>query len=154
VAKANVNEVADYILWYFQEAGQPITNLKLQKLLYYVQAWHLAVADNEPLFDSTFKAWTHGPVNTETYHRFKDFRWNPIEGEINKPELPQDALELIDEVLENYGEFSAYQLEYLTHQERPWLEARGDLEPDEASTAVIKNESMAEFYRSQLQAED
>ena len=67
----NINDVCDYIILQLSEAGEYLNNLKLHKLLYYVQAWHLAFY-GERLFDGGFQAWIHGPVNREIYDRFKE----------------------------------------------------------------------------------
>lgn len=63
-------EIADYIILYFQEHGEPLTNLKLQKLLYYAKGWYLALYD-KPLFNDKIEAWVHGPVVPSIYHAFK-----------------------------------------------------------------------------------
>lgn len=83
---APATKIADYLLAECRERGELLTNLKLQKLLYYADAWNLALRDR-PLFEEKFKAWVHGPVLTSQYHRFKDYRWKPISEEIEMPEL-------------------------------------------------------------------
>jgi uncharacterized phage-associated protein len=138
--------LAHYIVRYFQEAGDPIDNLKLQKLLYYVQGWHLAVY-NKPAFPEEIEAWVHGPVLPGVYVEYKQYRWNPIVGEIAKPELDKDLRELTDEVLEVYGTDSGYQLERRTHSEEPWITARKGLARDEESHAVITKASMKTFFK-------
>lgn len=67
------NSVSDYLLVENRERGENLTNLKLQKLLYYAQAWHLALR-NAPLFDEDFQAWVHGPVLPSQYLRFRSFQ--------------------------------------------------------------------------------
>jgi uncharacterized phage-associated protein len=142
-------KVADYIISFFYEYGDAITNLKLQKLMYYAQAWHLAIFD-KPLFEGDFEAWVHGPVHMETYQRFKGYRWDPITENIEKPKLPKETVDFLNEVLDVYGSFSAYQLELLTHEEAPWRRARGGIPIDQESRAVISPEDMKEFYRERL----
>ena len=147
------NQIADYFIKRARDVGEPITNLKLQKLVYYAQAWHLALYD-EQLFDGQFEAWVHGPVNRELYQRFKDCRWKPILDEIDYPELPQEVLEHVDEVWEVYGGLSAWDLEGLAHSETPWLEARGDIPSDESCETIISDSTMKAFYKKLLAAEE
>ena len=71
---ATAIDVARYIVTFFQEAGDPVSNLKLQKLLYYVQGWSLAL-DNKPAFQDRLEAWVHGPVQSSVYGTFKSYRW-------------------------------------------------------------------------------
>jgi len=149
MATTTINDVADYIIWRSHEAGDVVTHLKLQKLLYYVQAWHLAIK-GEALFDGEFEAWVHGPVNPAIYRRFRYLKWSPIDEDIAEPNLPQGAKDHIDEVLGVYSDLSAYQLELLAHREAPWIEARIGLVPDENSSNIIRAATMQGFYGSQL----
>jgi uncharacterized phage-associated protein len=150
---SSAKKVANYIIAYFQEREDLITNLKLQKLLYYVQGWHLAIEGNEA-FPEDFQAWVHGPVVREVYNLFKDYRWNPISEEVETPTLSSNLQALIDEVLEVYGSESAFALEQRTHLETPWLRARGNLMPDEASNNVIEKKWMKEFFEELANAEE
>ncbi|MFM6174756.1 MAG: Panacea domain-containing protein [Sphaerospermopsis kisseleviana] len=70
-------EVAKYFIRLAHETGSFISNLKLQKLVYYAQAWHLALFE-QPLFNEDFEAWIHGPVVPELYHYYKKFGWRNI----------------------------------------------------------------------------
>ncbi|MDP2247969.1 MAG: DUF4065 domain-containing protein, partial [Nitrosomonadales bacterium] len=76
--------VARYIIRKFQDAGDPVTNLKLQKLLYYVQGWHLGIY-NTPAFEDDFQAWVHGPVVPSTFQEYRHNRWNPIVEDVQVP---------------------------------------------------------------------
>jgi len=130
--------------------GDSITHLKLQKLVYYAQAWALVLID-KPLFDEDFEAWAHGPVARVVYDAFKHHGFNPINDPSDAvPEFDEEALTVLNEVQRVYGERSAKRLEDLTHNERPWLDARGGL-PDEAKCeTIISKESMKEFYSDLL----
>ena len=67
-----INEVCDYIIFRLKSEGKgSLNHLKLQKLLYYVQAWHLAFYGETFSLMENFKAWIHGPVNRTIYNRFK-----------------------------------------------------------------------------------
>jgi uncharacterized phage-associated protein len=141
-----VNDVADFILCRFRDKGEPVDHLKLQKLVYYVQAWHLALF-GEPLFNGEIQAWIHGPVQPQLYSRFKEWRWRPIvlEG-LRHPDLPKEVSDHIDEVLSIYCGFSGEELESIVHQEEPWLKARAGLPPLEPSNSVIDEKEMEGLF--------
>lgn len=141
-------DIAKYIVKFFQECEDPVTNLKLQKLLYYVQGWSLAL-HNKPAFTEPLEAWVHGPVQPSVYHFYKDYRWNPINNEVIVPEIGQNLKNHIDEVLAVYGGDSAYSLERRTHLEEPWIFARNGLPTDVESNAVITHQSMKDFFQKQ-----
>jgi uncharacterized phage-associated protein len=128
-----------------RESGDLITHLKLQKLVYYAQAWSLA-ARGEPLFDEDFQAWAHGPVVPSLFRTFRDFGMDPIPAPATVPRLDVETVDLLAEVLDIYGEHSARKLEQLTHRELPWRAARGDLPAEARSDAVITKAAMQRFY--------
>lgn len=139
--------VARYILRFFQQAGDPISNLKLQKLLYYCQGWHLAVR-GAPLFPDRLEAWVHGPVQPGVYGTYKHNRWSSITEDLAEANLTPDEKSVVDEVLSVYGADSGYELELRTHSEAPWLMARGGIPNDQESNAVIPHAAMDAFFRS------
>ena len=124
-----------------------VSNLKLQKLLYYVQAWNLAFTE-EPLFPDACEAWVHGPVVARVFGEYKPNRWaaisDPVGAAVGDPRINAH----IDNVLDAYGDLGAAQLERLTHQELPWMEARAGLAPDEPSRNPISMNTMKDFYSS------
>lgn len=136
-------DVASYIL---SKTGK-LTTMKLQKLVYYSQAWSL-VWDGKPLFEEDFQAWANGPVCPSLFKKHKG------KFVIDKTELKSDATftdvekETIDAVLEYYGEKDAYWLSELTHAEAPWKIARGNCPPGQLCNSVITKESMQEYYGS------
>lgn len=149
-------DVSDYFLAVANSMGDYLSNLKLQKLVYYTQAWHLAMFDSDTLFDEDFQAWIHGPVLVKLYNDYKTFGFRPIiredldEEKLTELELKfGDRKTFIDDIVKEYFPLSAYQLERLTHSEEPWLKARQGLQPDESSNVTIKREWMADYY-SQL----
>ncbi len=141
------NQTSDFLLCESRERGDVLTNLKLQKLLYYAQAWHLVHKD-KCLFAEDFQAWIHGPVLPSQYQRFKVYEWRPILEEIVSPQLSIDLKCYLKEIVDVFGCETATTLELMTHHERPWKEARQGLAPDQQSTAIIPKELMKEFYRS------
>lgn len=146
------NQIADYFIAFSHEHGDPITNLKLQKLLYYAQAWHLALFD-APLFPDRIEAWVHGPVVPEVYRRFKGWAWKPIEEDPEYPTFQDNVSEFLGDLLREYGYKTAYELELLSHEEEPWRFARGRIPMDVESTAQISHASMAKYYKAQIDGE-
>ena len=142
----NVLDAAAYIL---EKKGRMIT-LKLQKLVYYSQAWSL-VWDERPLFDEKIEAWSNGPVvrHLFEYHRGKYYVSEIEAGDAGKLDADQKAT--VDMVLNHYGDKPAYWLVRLSHSEPPWIEARGDLSPTEQGNAEIMLDSMAQYYSSLLE---
>jgi uncharacterized phage-associated protein len=142
-------DVAKYFIWLANETGSFISNLKLQKLVYYSQAWHLALYDH-PLFEEDFQAWVHGPVIPSLYQKYQSFGWQPILEDAS-PMLPEDVSQFLGEVAEEYFACDAYELEQMTHAEYPWDLARGDLPSDIPSNEVINKEWMKEYYGARVE---
>jgi uncharacterized phage-associated protein len=140
---ARVIDVAQYIL---QRKGE-MTAMKLQKLVYYSQAWHIAWSD-ETLFRERIEAWADGPVCPDLYQLHRGhFRLANIEGG-DPSRLSEDERDSIDRVLTYYGEKSPQWLSDLTHMEDPWMEAREGV-PDRArSQNEITPESLGRYYSS------
>ncbi|MDM1041730.1 MULTISPECIES: Panacea domain-containing protein [Empedobacter] len=151
-------QITDWILSQVNtEKGDTISPLKLQKVLYYCQAWHLAIFKKE-LFNEEIEAWTHGPVIPSQYKRFSYvFRNDNINpSKINIDEVSFDNKEteiLLKEVFAIYNEHSASYLEELTHSETPWIEARVGLSDWERSNNIISKDSMKNFYSKLNQSE-
>jgi uncharacterized phage-associated protein len=137
----SAHDVANFIL---SHTG-PMSTWKLQKLVYYSQAWHLAW-EEQPLFTERIQAWANGPVCPALYrmHRgaFTISSWPS--GDPSK--LDQAERETVEAVLESYGDLTGRQLSHLTHSEAPWRETRGDLPPTAPSNAEIPQELMQSFY--------
>lgn len=144
------DKIADFFLMYAREHGDYLTNLKLQKLLYYAQAWHLALFDEE-LFSDDLQAWVHGPVVSHVYGRFKKYSWNPISEDVKDPHFDAQTRGFLEEVFDRYGSFSAVDLERMTHEESPWQKARGSLPLDQNSNAVLDRKEMREFFKRRLE---
>jgi len=144
MARYTADQVADALIYLSRERGIDMTNLKLQKLLYYAQAWHL-VFTNKPLFSDPIEAWVHGPVVPSVFRRFKEYRWNTIDANVSPPE-DKDLVSYLGQILEIYGGIGASQLERLTHHEKPWQDARNGYAIDASSNEVISHVSMRAFY--------
>lgn len=136
----SAKDVAAYIL----DVCGEMTTMKLQKLLYYCQAWSL-VWDDEPLFKEEIEAWVNGPVVREIYNEHRNqFKIQEIEGDFSK--LSAIQKETINSVLNYYGNRSSQWLSDLTHMEDPWKLARVGLRAGERGNRVISHASMAEYY--------
>lgn len=123
---------------------------KLQKLCYYAYAWYLTL-HNERLFRGPFEAWIHGPVHSDLYQLYKGYGWSSIPLESTKPSIiTEDVYEFLGFVYESYGEFSGDQLEAITHDEIPWIEARGALREYEPSNAPLSDSTITNFYSQKL----
>jgi uncharacterized phage-associated protein len=146
---ANVQDVARYIV----ESAGPISTMKLQKLVYYAQAWNLVWLE-APLFDAEIQAWLNGPVVFELYDkhrgRFNIDSWP--DGDVDR--LTEDEIKTLDAVLDAYGKYTGQQLSALSHQEDPWVEARGDLPSSASSSAPINLDHMQQYYSAVAEASD
>ncbi|HDR8486315.1 TPA: DUF4065 domain-containing protein [Bacillus cereus] len=150
VRNVTINDVAQYFL-----SQESMTHKKLQKLCYYAYAWNLALHD-EYLFTDKFQAWVHGPVSPGLYQEYKVYGWN----EIPQPgELPQSVQEnerimnILELVYNSYRDFDGDELEILTHQEDPWLNARGGIPEHFPSNSVIEDRIIREYYRNVFEAD-
>jgi len=141
-------EVARYIIACRRCSGDAITQLKLQKLLYYSQAWHLGLLGTG-LFAEDMEAWVHGPVVPSVRANYWHHRWSPLPQPNTVPDLPKSARDIIDRVLELYGSLSAYELEQISHEEEPWQKARANTKAASPSRAIISKDSMQKYYRKQ-----
>lgn len=98
-----------------------ITNLKLQKLLYYAQGSMLALKD-KLLFNDDIVAWSHGPVVREVYDEFKNNGSNGIDEYFENISVDNETEQVLVQVYNIFGQYSAWGLRNMTHQETPWLE--------------------------------
>ena len=144
---ANVRDVADYFLSKTVFADEAMmSNLKLQKLLYYIQGFHLALFDT-PIFEDAIEAWRHGPVTPIIYHTFKSNGSNPIpceDSDKNFNELFRpEQIELLDEVYDVFGQYSAWKLREMTHEEPTWI-------MHESDATIIPQDEMKEYFKTRI----
>lgn len=134
-------DVAAYIL---RERG-PMTAMKLQKLVYYSQAWSL-VWDEEPLFSEQIEAWANGPVVPELFRAHKgQFKVSAIP-DGNPDALSPVQVETVQAVLDYYGDKPSQWLSDLTHMEDPWKNARGDYADGYPCRNTISHAALHEYY--------
>lgn len=153
-------ELSKYIIAKFDNTGDLTTNKKLQKLLFYTEAWSLVYIAS--LIDEDFEAWIHGPVIPAVYQEYKRFGYSPIKMEYPKGsdsskfvknfkaafDLSTNQIELINEVIGKYGVLTSYELENLSHSEKPWLDARSNIGYFDHCSKVIDKGKMKEYYSS------
>lgn len=139
---ADVHDVAAALL----AATGPESPMKLQKLLYYSQAWHLA-RHGEPLFDAPIEAWSRGPVVPEVYWRHRGRHEVQAWEEGDPGGLVDHEREIVRTVVERYGGFSRHELSEMAHDEEPWQRARGALPDSAPSNAPLSLDVMASYFR-------
>ena len=141
------HEVARYFVSLVdEEAGDSITNLKLQKLLYYAQGVHLALEDG-PLFLEPIEAWTHGPVVPVVYRSYRQHGAQPIPASaVNLEEYPPATRNLLDEVYDVFGQFTASKLRSMTHNEPPWKQT--------PQNGVITHQLMKDYFKTVVTRDD
>ena len=148
MAMLSARDVACYFLSLVDaNEGESISPLKLQKLVYYAQGFHLAMT-GKPLFPEQIEAWRYGPVVPALYKEFKEHKDEAIpavEGFDPDKIFTPEQRKLLDDVYETYGQFSAWKLRDMTHEEAPWKDA------DESGGGVISNPAMREFFKTRLE---
>ena len=143
---ANILDIATYVL---EQTGN-VSTMKLQKLVYYSQAFCL-VTTNTPLFENRIEAWANGPVVCDLYdaHRLKYVVDSSSFNRSNVADkLSESNKKTINHVVDVLGSFSGEQLSKLTHSERPWQDARLGLPAGSHSNAEITKEAIKTFYGS------
>lgn len=159
--KANLRLMSEYVILFCQNSGVTISPLKLQKLLYYIQSWHIAKLEKELLFDSLPEAWVNGPVYREVYNIYKEtfFRndniltdldelelSNKLQEKQSELELIENQLKLVNAVLGAYSKLSDERLVLMTHSEDPWNEARRGFSPIQRCETKLSVETMYNYF--------
>lgn len=142
----NIFDLSDYILQRQSSDELEITVTKLNKLLYYSQGTFLAALGKE-LFVEDIEAWHYGPVVPSVYHQYKDInKGMPIQSPSREISLnlSENELELLEETLTYFGQYSASYLTNMTHNEAPWVDAynkgEGTIIPKPVLQAYFKSE--------------
>jgi uncharacterized phage-associated protein len=121
----DVSDIANYFLLKAQDDGQELlSNMKLQKLIYYAQGLHLVLL-NEPLFPEQIEAWTYGPVVPALYYKYKEYGGQGIPASTDFDPLKIDSAtrDFLDEVYQVFGQFSAIRLMDISHEDQCWIDA-------------------------------
>ncbi len=136
---------------YIFKKAEEVTPLALQKILYFIQGLYMVLFNTE-LFSEECEAWAHGPVFRDVYEVFKNFRYNPIDDirfamfQNRFHELSENEKKVIDLVIESFGVYSGKTLEQITHDEKPWTDARINCLPGAPSNEIISKESIKTYF--------
>lgn len=151
--KEQEDQIKIYIIAkYIIAKTEDITPLSLQKILYFIEGFSLALL-GKPLLMDDCVAWVHGPVYVKIYHRFRDYGYHLIEQEKFKDydtlpsTIPMDEIKLIDKVTRCFACYSGKILEEMTHLTTPWREARQGLDSLESSSNIISSASIEHFFK-------
>lgn len=164
---ADIKDIAQYTIMRLLQNGNTICHLKLQKILYYLQAWYLVYFNHKLLFEDAPEAWVNGPVYRVIYDIYKDkgmynqFSMDTIipKGEAETTfisrimaamKLTSDDLAFIEAIYRHYGAMPHDYLVYLTHSQLPWNEARKGLQPFEYTDQKISFDIMYSYYSAAL----
>lgn len=144
--KYDANSIARWFIYRANNQEETdLSNLKLQKLLYYSQGHHLAQFST-PLFEDEIQAWSHGPVTPAVYHVYKSTGCEPLSVDPfdSKPAIDEETNDFLEQVWTTFGSFSAWKLREMTHAEKPWLSSfrNGELNIE------ISRDSMQQYFRS------
>lgn len=156
----NVLDICRYIINYSDDKGYGISNLKLQKVLYFIQAYFVSYTEKkEPCFDAKIEAWEFGPVVPAAYHEYKQYGSNDIPRidmvlQINFDNILKSRMvpfddsiisnadkEIIDGLIEKFADYSATTLVSITHNQSPWINAY-----NKGKNSIISIESIREYY--------
>lgn len=132
--------IAKWFIAWAEAEGEELSNLKLQKLLYYAQGHHLAKRHTR-LFSDQIQAWSHGPVVPDVYHEYKGCGSATIELPDDDPftwdDVDTETAGLLSKVWNTYGGFSAGRLRNMTHLEPPW---KAHFRPGERGIVIPEDE--------------
>ena len=132
-----------------------MTTWKLQKFVYYCQAWSL-VWDDDQLFPEEIQAWANGPVVRELYNEHRgQFRvdCSYLDNVADPTKLSAVQRETVDIILRDYGDKSPQWLSDLTHMEKPWREARRGIPEGDRAGSIIQKQDLAEYYGGLMPAD-
>lgn len=153
----SANSVLEQVAqWFLGTAA--MSHKKLQKMCYYAYCWHMVFfndvemveneADIMTLFPNKFQAWIHGPVVPELYQKYRSYGWQEIPMLDERPNFNDEVEAVLVQVWDAYGGLSADELEALSHNEDPWINARKGIRTGEACTREIANTDILKYYSS------
>jgi uncharacterized phage-associated protein len=147
----DANDVADWFINVIdRQAGEVITTLEVQRLVFFAQAWHLANT-GRPLFADDFEAWSTGPVAPNVFERFRDFTYSTVPAMEQAREVKGQKLDLLLQVQDEYGCYRGRKLDELSREPGgPWEKARGGISEVAACDAVIAKDAIRKFYGAKI----
>lgn len=135
---------ATRIAQYFLSKNQDLTDIQIQKLVYYAYSWYMILHEGKKLFTEKPEAWIHGPVfrtlfdSMKNYEKFSDLS--------NIEQMGKSNSDFLDKIYNVYGKYSGNELERMTHSELPWIKARHGLKPHEFSQNKIEDNDIMICY--------
>lgn len=146
--KHRASDVAKWFIAKAAESGDLTTHLKVQKLLYYGEAWSQALTGQE-LFNEDLQAWAHGPVVPEVFKEYREHSWNalPIPSKDEVPVFDSEVEDVLNQVFDTYGDLSAKTLEHMSHKDEPWINARGGRAEEERCETIIPKSEIGNFFK-------
>lgn len=144
-----VNSVS--IAMYFLHKDSTLTDKQIQKLVYYAYCWYIVKKNygkdeiKEKLFSECPEAWIHGPVFPELYKEMTYKRNDFLENK-EYENFSLETKEFLDTIFEVYGKYSGNELENLTHNEKPWQEARKGIKDYMSSNKKIDDKIILDYY--------
>lgn len=137
-----------YIISYFNKSEKNVTNLMLEKLLYFLEAIYMVRTGEDFLFTEDFYAWNFGPVNEIIYKEYKYFGNMPIHLEENV-EIPEENKKYIENLYKLFKDYSAYKLVSLSHREdSPWYKINEKYGFEIPKNVVIPKKETKEWFNS------
>lgn len=142
----NALDIANYFLFKAAKEEELLSNLKLQKLIYYAQGIHLAYGGT-PIFKDIIKAWTYGPVVPGLYKAYKKYGAEriPADESFNPKSIDKDMREFLDEIYKAFGQFSATRLIDFTHIDQCWKDAHPN--------GIISHKAMQKSLKKYLKSD-
>ncbi len=139
----------DLVINYILSQCSDITNMALQKTLYYAQGFCYAF-HHSFLFAEDCEAWVHGPVYREVYSRYRNYCFDPIDrvNAFDFSSLTGEEVLLLDNIIRHVCCYSGKTLEYFTHTETPWVSARLGISPEVSSDRIISKQAIGEYFTS------
>lgn len=140
---------AEKIALYIISSGKEITNLLLQKILYYVKAIS-GIFEGESIILEPCEAWKFGPVFPSVYEKYREFGKQEIELNVSKEYvnelLSESEKQIIDYVMNTFGIYNAWFLKDLTHLEEPWIAARKGLSEEDACRNLMDEDIISKYF--------
>lgn len=130
---------------YFYEKDEKLTDIQIQKLVYYAYSWYMVKNKDKKIFDENPQAWAHGPVFKSLFNSMKHHKKFSSCKDYKKIKLDQELIDFLNEIYNIYSKYSGNELEIMTHAEAPWQNAIR-LNKYKPSQNEISDEDIVKYY--------